>query len=554
MKTASLRLWALPFPLFALAVACADPTSSTTTPQVPAASDTIAFTVLAGSDSKDLEPMVVKYGQEHGATITFAYAGSVDIALQLQSGKLDADAVWPASSVWLNYADRQHVVKGAKSVMRSPVVFGVRESLARDLGWVGNPDVGIDDLLEKSTSGRARIAATSASQSNTGASMFLGVLSAFAGHPEVLTHENLQDPDVQKGTRAFLHQIDVSAGSSGWLADSYVSDPERFNVMVNYEALIIQSNQRLVGQGLEPLYVVYPSDALPIADFPLGYIDHGDAKKKELFDGLQAYLASDAARAEIESRGRRAGLGLDVSKQNPSVFNPDWGIDTARTIAPLTVPSAEVIGEALDLYQTALRKPSLSVILLDVSSSMGERFKSTTREKASKGSLTYMFDPDTARRYLLQPSKDDVSIVIPFCGVTLDPIQVVGNDPDALAGLLAQVRDTSLCGGTGLYGAKVKGLETLEAWSRAHHDPKDPMFIGNYFAAVILLTDGEPTDTPTVYATYAAEHPAATEWPVFAIQFGDADKKQLEGMTNRGKVCVGTDDVGKAMREAKGYN
>ena len=552
MNPAFSRLLALS--LFALATACVtDPVSSISTPQAPP-SDAVAFTVLAGSDSKDLEPMVVKYGREHGATITFAYAGSVDIALQIQGGKLDADAVWPASSVWLNYADRQHVVKSAQSVMRSPVVIGVRKSLAAELGWVGNPNVGIDDILEKSKSGRVRLAATSASQSNTGASMFFGVLSAFAGHPDVLTHENLQDPAVQKGTRAFLHQIDVSAGSSGFLGAQYLADPERFNTMVNYEALVIDANQKLTAQGLEPLYAVYPSDALPIADFPLGYIDHGDARKKELFDGLQTFLASDAGRAEIESHGRRAGLGLDVSNPNPSVFNPDWGIDTARTITPLTVPSAEVIGEALDLYQTALRKPSLSVFLVDVSSSMGEPFKSTTREKAAKGSLAYMFDPDTARRYLLQPSKDDVSIVIPFCGEALDPIKVEGNDPDALAGLMAQVRDTSLCGGTGLYGAKAKGLETLEAWSQAHRDPKDPKFIGNYFAAVILLTDGEPTDTPAVYEAYASAHPAATEWPVFAIQFGDADKKQREGMTNRGKVCVGTEDVGKAMREAKGYN
>lgn len=38
--------------------------------------------------------------------------------------------------------------------------------------------------------------------------------------------------------------------------------------MINYEALIIQANQKLVAQGREPLYCVYPVDGLAIADSP----------------------------------------------------------------------------------------------------------------------------------------------------------------------------------------------------------------------------------------------------------------------------------------------
>lgn len=38
--------------------------------------------------------------------------------------------------------------------------------------------------------------------------------------------------------------------------------------MVNYECLVIQANQELEAQGREPLYVVYPTDGLTIADSP----------------------------------------------------------------------------------------------------------------------------------------------------------------------------------------------------------------------------------------------------------------------------------------------
>ena len=41
-----------------------------------------------------------------------------------------------------------------------------------------------------------------------------------------------------------------------------------------------------------------------------------------------------------------------------------------RVLSPIMLPSGEVIREALRLYQTAFRKPSLTVYVLDFSGSM----------------------------------------------------------------------------------------------------------------------------------------------------------------------------------------
>src|SRR5262245_66696516 len=114
---------------------------------------------------------------------------------------------------------------------------------------------------------------TSATQSNSGASAYLGYLHAFAGSPEVLTLAHLQAPQVQEQIRRFLGTVHRHTGSSGWLVDLLVEHYERFDAMVNYEALVIEANQKLVVRGIEPLFVFYPTDGLAIADSPLVYID-----------------------------------------------------------------------------------------------------------------------------------------------------------------------------------------------------------------------------------------------------------------------------------------
>ena len=53
--------------------------------------------------------------------------------------------------------------------------------------------------------------------------------------------------------------------------------------MFNYESHIIELNQKLVASGRQPLYIVYPTPGLGIADFPLSYINHGEAEKETVF-------------------------------------------------------------------------------------------------------------------------------------------------------------------------------------------------------------------------------------------------------------------------------
>lgn len=499
--------------------------------------------IASGSENQTLEPIVQRFAQERHVRIQMNYLGSVDMMLQLQNGTLAADGVWPANGFWVDLGDTQKRVKHSESIMRMPVVLGVKKSVAARLGWIGRP-VTVEDILKAAEAKKLRYMMTSATQSNSGASAYMGDLYAFAGRPEVLTAKHLADPQVRQKIKRILGTVDRSAGSSGWLKDLFLSRYDNFDGMINYEALIIEADRQLVAQGREPLYVIYPEDGLALADSPLGYVDKGDRAKEHLFLDLQQYLLSASVQNEILAQGRRVGLvGLGVENPNPAVFNPDWGINTKRVLSPIRFPEAAVVRQALDLYQTAFRKPSLTVYCLDYSGSMG----GNGGEEGVKAAMGLLLDQDKARSLLLQASPDDTSVVIPFNDRVIGEWSVTGNKPEMLRGLLAQVNNLDAGGGTDIYSPVIRGLDLI----------KQRGDLSRYFPAVILMTDGRSNTGRTAADLQAHLAQSGLEGiPVFAIQFGDADPSQLQQIAalTSGKVFDGRQNLEQAFREAKGYN
>ena len=65
------------------------------------------------------------------------YQGSLDIALALKAGNdPEADAVWPAASIWIDMFDTARRVKSVKSIAQMPVILGV--SGPRRRSWAGS--------------------------------------------------------------------------------------------------------------------------------------------------------------------------------------------------------------------------------------------------------------------------------------------------------------------------------------------------------------------------------------------------------------------------------
>ena len=268
-----------------------------------------------------------------------------------------------------------------------------------------------------------------------------------------------------------LSGVDRSSGSSDWLKDMFLQGD--FDAMVNYECLVIQANQELEAQGREPLYVVYPTDGLTIADSPLAYVDQGDGEKEELFLKLQEYLLSDEIQSAIQRTGRRSSY-TGVNEENRDVFREDWGLQPDRVLSPMKMPAQEVLFQALDLYQTEFKKPSLNVYCLDYSGSMaGEG------NRQLEAAMEQLLIQSNAQEHFLQASSREVNVLIPFAGEVLDVYTAQGNGAE-LEALNTTVQDLAPGGGTDMYAAALRGLEELKSYDLSQYTP-----------AIILLTDGQ---------------------------------------------------------------
>ncbi len=492
--------------------------------------------ILSGSENQVLEPILEEFEKENNVKVNMTYEGSVDIMQELQNGANNYDAVFPANSIWISMGDTNLKVKHQKSITTTPVVFGIKKSVAEKLGFVGT-DVTTKDILEKIQNKELSFMMTSATQSNSGATAYLGFIYALLGNPEVITSEDLDNETLKSDLTTLLSGVNRSSGSSDWLKDLFLQSD--YDAMVNYESIIIDTNKELVAQGKEPLYVIYPKDGLGIADSPLGYIDNGNKEKEEAFLKLEDYLTSDEVKPKLLELGRRTSYSINFENNNPDVFNSDWGIDTKKVLNVMKMPSADVIEKALNMYQTELRKPSLTVYCLDYSGSMyGEGVESL------RSAMNMLLDQNEASKYMLQASGKDVTIVIPFDDEVLDVWKAEGNDATTLLNLRNEINNLEPQGGTNIYAPLVTAMDEILKYNS-----------NDYTISIILMSDGQ-SNGGSIKEVEDKWNSSNLDIPIFSITFGDSDERELQGLADFSKARVfdGKKDLEKAFKQAKGYN
>lgn len=496
------------------------------------------LSIVSGSENESLEPIIQEFARDKGVRITVTYKGSVDMMLEMDDPEFPYDAVWPANSLWIDLGDTQRRVKHQRSIMSSPVVFGVRRSVAEQLGLTEG-DVRVADLLQLIRDDEFSFMMTSATQSNSGASAYMGFLYALAGKQRGLEMEDLNSDRMRSDIRDLLGGINRSSGSSGWLKTLFVESD--YDAMVNYESMMIEANQEMIRRGREPLHVIYPVDGIVIADSPLGYVDKGDDAKERLFLELQEYLLGEEVQNQLGRFGRRTSSGAIAGTTDTAAFNPDWGIRGETTFAPISMPRPEVLREALRLYQSEYRKPSYTVFALDFSGSM-----EGAGEEQLKAAMELLLDQDQAQTYLLQTGQDDVIVVLPFAGDVFGRAIHRGSDPGTLRGLYEEIERLQPDGGTNIYAPVIRGLEIMAQ----EEDLQD------YIPAIILMTDGEHTADTTFDDMARVWRRVNLDVPVFAIMFGNALEDELAEITTltRARLFDGREDLVHAFRSVRGYN
>ena len=493
--------------------------------------DEKAFNLITTPDNKILEDKLLKYAKKKNFTINIVYADNLDIVDKINSGE-KYDAIWSSNSIWLDMLDKNIVsTSNLKSTSITPIMFGIKESKAKELG-LKDKKVTMNDLLSLIKSGKLTFSMANPITTNSGASGYLNILSTLAGNKEVLTSNELKDENLKKNLRDFFTGVKRISGDEDFLEESFINGD--YDAAFTYESSIININKKLEEQKKEILYAIYPIDGVSISDSPIVYINNKNDAKKEVFLDLQAYLLSNEGQEILLNLGRRTWYG-GINNNAPSeIFNKKWGINTSQYISPIKYPSKDVIKEALMLYQEELRKPVHVVFCLDYSGSMYGNGIEELQE-----AMSYIFS-EQAKSNLIQFTKKDKIDVIAFEQNVNEPWTSNGGD---LNYLLNEINSYPVGGTTALYPAATKAIELLK-------DESD-----DYNVSVILMTDGEGNvgDFNTLSKTYKA---LKKEIPIYSITFGDALEEQLDKMAklSNGKVFDGRSSLIEAFKTVRGYN
>ena len=491
------------------------------------------FYILASQENEPLEEIVQKYARSKGYKVEFEYQGTLEIMNTLNTSSSNYDAVWLSNSIWGYMLNSSVSLSNSKCTSINPVIFGIKKSKAQELGFVGK-DVYTKDLLNAISDKKLKFSMSNPSTTNSGASAYLGLVSTLAGNPEVLTSEILDSEALRGEIKTLFTGLERSSGSEDFLEELFLNGD--YEAVVAYESSIININKQLEAKGKETLYAIYPIDGVSISDAPFAYINNKHENKKEIFESIQKYILSDEGQKLLQNKGKRTwygGINLNADK---TVFNPEWGIDTTKYISPTKYPSAEVIKQALNLYQTELRKPVHVVFCLDYSGSMaGEGIQEL------RSAMEYILTEKAASDYIQFSYKDKIDI-IPFASSVKAVWNTTnGSETDIL---LANINNERATGSTALYPAAIKALELLK--------DEDTNI---YNTSVILMTDGK-ANVGTYADLYSYYKSINSNIPIYSIMFGNANQRQLQDIANlsNAKVFDGKTNLVEAFKEVRGYN
>lgn len=497
-----------------------------------------AFRILCSSENKDLEQLLLEFGESEKIEMEITYAGTIDIMHMLNQNPEAYDAVWPANSIWLYMLDNPSGIKYSKITSINPVVFGIRKDKADALGFTAaDRTIYMEDIVTAINEGELKFIMPSATQTNSGASAFLGFINYLSGTSAtgILTMDDLGNPQLRSQLRALLKGAVRTSGDEAVAGDIFLGGD--YDAIINYEASLLKLNQEMAAQGMEPLYLVYPYDGVSLSDSPFAYVDNGSKDKEEQFHQVQDFLLSAETQKSLLATGRRTEYGGLIMEGDSSLFQASWGIKTDEYLSPIRYPSSEVIREALYLYQNELKRPSCIVFCLDYSGSMeGEGYEGLAE------AMEFILDYSQAAEYFLQFSPYDSIYVLPFSGQVED-VFYTGNGTDT-DWIRQKIEQNLVGGGTNIYLPVIEALEILQ-----DYDPDE------YTRSIVLMTDGQSEEySRDRMMQYYDDY--GQEIPIFSIMFGEADESQLQVLAQRsnGLVVDGAENLLEAFKAIRGYN
>jgi Ca-activated chloride channel family protein len=463
---------------------------------------------------------------------------SGDAESQLVGGELRPDVWSPASSLWgrlLSYeAGQPWVPPENPSIVRTPLVIAMWQSLARQLGWPQRR-IGFRDVLRLATSkrhlgrfGLFKYAHTDPYRSTSGLAAVAAEYYAAAGKLSGLTSRDVNTPAVQRTIRQLERAI-VQYGDTtlyfqqqlpryGSSYASAVAMEETTLVAIN-RCLALRSTSLCpphvsVNVRGDRLVALYPSEGTFFSDDPFIVLDAPWVTADEraaatAFGNWLRAQVTPALAAEYGFRPSNSHGGVRASANSQyALANSQYGADLTEPHRVLPLPEPSVLATIRSDWQTS-RRPANVVLVVDTSASMGEADKLHEAEHALIAFTKQL------------PSNYRVGLVS-FGDQAFENVSPMPLDDSGRAALEAAIANLTLGGEHALYDATddaVAQLQRLRDASRIN--------------AVVVLTDGGDTSSSLQEQTLLAKLRAAREpgqpAVVYTIAYGaNADLLALQ--------------------------
>ncbi len=516
------------FSLLLLLTAC---DSSTTDDISKVFNSGTTLKVIAGSELKDIEPMLATIKEKTGIQLQMEYIGTLDGAEKITAQQEPFDLAWFSHAKYLSLlqADKK-IIQGQEKISISPVIPAVKESLAKKWGWIDNPNITWAQIADKVKAGQLKYAMTDPTASNSGFSTVMSVQAAFANKGDVIT---AQDVDAEKLKNFFSGQS-LTTGSSGFLSDSFLRDQSKLDGIFNYESELLKLNRSPA--LTEKLVLIYPKEGTITADYPLILLNKDKATD---YQKVVDYLKSTEFQSWMMSNTDRRPVNPEVAlgTQFPKGYLMD--LPFPNNIA--------AVNEILLAYLNDRRKPSHSFFVLDISGSMeGDRINAL---KQAMNNLTGD-DATMTGQFARFRNREKVTIIT-FSNIIMDIREfTIDKNGSALQEIKHYVTDMKVGGGTAIFSALQTAYQQTAIAKKA-----DP----NQFYSIVLMTDGL-NQSGIGYRDfknfYVKESDNIAGIRVFPILFGEASADELQNLANLtgGKVFDGSKgSLAQAFKQIRGY-
>src|SRR5262249_19517356 len=238
--------------------------------------------------------------------------------------------------------------------------------------------------------------------------------------------------------------------------------------LVNYEASLVTLNRAM--KLPEPLVLVYPTDGVVSADYPLTLLTSASEEARVATRRLGDYLrTNEQQHAIVEQTARRAAVpDIPLARGEP------------RELVEIPFPDTKTaVDRLLTAYQDRFRRPSRTVYVLDVSGSMkGHRLNALKRALSGLTGVS----ASLSGKYCRFRSRETV-ILLPFNQVPRKPLVFTvdeQNPQPSRNAVRAAIHKLHAGGNTAVYDSLIRAYRLLGGTAGQ-----------NRFVSIVLMTDGE---------------------------------------------------------------